>query len=157
MAGEKKQIVIPKEDAVFWMDEHGYWHNEHGRFGHAKIIAHFHKSIRKDEGGYHVYQEADGVEERVYFSHGETPLFVFNIRFEHGGLIHLVLNTGTAIELDPTTLFIKNDQMYCRLPDHLIRFTEKALVKLSSFLEETPGGLCFVQGENRTPIPEMDN
>ena len=156
MGAEKKQVIIPKEDAVFWMDEHGYWNNEHGRFGHPKISNHFHKSIRKDEGGYHVYQETDEVEEKVYFPHEDTALFVFTLQYDHGDRIFLVLNTGTALELDPTTLFIKNDQLYYEIPDHIIRFTEKALVKFSSFLEETDQGLCFSRGGKKVPIPEKD-
>ncbi|MCG8530282.1 MAG: hypothetical protein MI749_06425 [Desulfovibrionales bacterium] len=149
---DKKQIVVPKEKAVFWMDEHGYWHNEHGRFEHPKIIAHFHKSIRRDGDGYHVFQETDQVEEKVYFSHGPTAIFVFDIRFEHQGGILLILNTGTAIPLDPHLLFIQDDQLYCQTRDHLIRFTEKALLKLSNFLEETTTGLCFVQNGVTIPI-----
>ncbi|MCP4022082.1 MAG: MFS transporter permease, partial [Desulfobacteraceae bacterium] len=64
----KKQIIIPKEDAVFWMDKHGIWHNEHGPFEHPKIIKYFNASIQKDDQGYYVNQATGEFEEKVYFS-----------------------------------------------------------------------------------------
>ena len=51
-----KEIIISKEDAVFWMDKHGFWRNEDGKFRHKRIIDHFHKSIGKDQNGYFVSQ-----------------------------------------------------------------------------------------------------
>jgi len=52
-----KDIVIPKENAVFWMDGNGDWRNEHGRFRKKKIIDYFNAAIHKDENGYYVCQE----------------------------------------------------------------------------------------------------
>ena len=48
---EIKELVVPKEKAVFWLDAHGRWHNKHGVFEHKKIIDYFHSSIRKDAVG----------------------------------------------------------------------------------------------------------
>ncbi len=49
VSGKKlNEIVIPKERAVFWMDEHGNWNNEHGRFENRRIIKKFNTSICKD-------------------------------------------------------------------------------------------------------------
>ena len=48
------EIVISKEDAIFWLDENGRWHNAHGEFQHKKIIDYFHSSIKKDKKGYQI-------------------------------------------------------------------------------------------------------
>ena len=29
---DQPEIVIPRENAVFWLDENGHWYNEGGRF-----------------------------------------------------------------------------------------------------------------------------
>ena len=90
MSQKKKEIIIPKEDAVFWMDENGRWHNEHGSFQHPKVVGYFHTSIRKDKDGYFLSQEHDDFSEKVYFRYAETPLFVFDVI--RGEDILLVLN-----------------------------------------------------------------
>ena len=70
-----KQVVIPRQKAVFWMDAQGRWHNQHGTFQHKKIIDHFNASIRKDRDGYYVGQYRDGLYEKVYFTYQETARF----------------------------------------------------------------------------------
>ena len=77
-----KQIIIPKENAVFRMDGNGVWHNEHGKIEHPKIIKYFHQSIGKDDRGYFVFQTTDEFEEKVYFPYEETAMFVFDILFK---------------------------------------------------------------------------
>lgn len=140
MAPDKKQIIVPKEDAVFWMDENGFWHNEHGKFEHPKIIAYFHKSIRKDDQGYHVYQIRDGFEEKVYFPYADTALFVVDLK----GTDTLVLNTTDTIPLEPSLLFTQNDNLYIETPEHRIKFGQRALIKLSGHIEEKEGRLFLV-------------
>ncbi len=149
----KRLIVIPKEKAVFWMDGQGFWNNEHGKFEHPKIIKHFHRSIRKDKDGYHVFQETDEFEERVYFPYEDTALFVFDIRFKKDRTL-LRLNTGVDLPLDGERLFTQNDQLYYQAPEHRIKFTEKALVKLAPFLDEEEGRLCFTLGDAPVYVPE---
>jgi len=53
------EIVISKDDAVFWLNANGRWHNAHGEFQHKKIIDYFHSSIQKDEKGYYLFQEEE--------------------------------------------------------------------------------------------------
>lgn len=127
-----KQIVIPKEEAVFWLDQNGIWHNEHGKFEHPKIIQYFHSSIRKDENGYHVHQVSDMGEERVYFRYEDTALFVFDMK----GTDTLVLNTTETLPLDPAQLFTEGDHLYVDTGEHRIRFTDRPLLKLSRLLAE---------------------
>jgi hypothetical protein len=122
------------------MDENGFWHNEHGKFEHPKIIAYFHKSNRKDDQGYHVYQIRDGCEEKVYFPYEDTALFVVDLK----GTDTLVLNTTDTVPLNPSQLFTRNDNLYMQTPEHCIKFGQRALIKLSGHIEEKGDRLFLV-------------
>lgn len=146
------EVVIPKENAVFWMDGRGRWQNRHGRFAHKRIIDHFNRSIRRDQDGYFVTQVRGDVREKVYFAYDDTPLFVFRVMA--GNPIHLVLNTGETIPLDPTRLVVQSDQLYQRRGDERIKFTDRALLAISPYLEERPDGFSLRLGDQRFPIPD---
>jgi hypothetical protein len=137
----RKQIIISKEDAVFWMGRNGDWYNEHGKFEHPKIIKYFNSSIKKDENGYFVHQQTSDVEEKVYFSYEDTALFVFDVKIAEEVL--LVLNTSETIRLDPEQLFTRDDNLYLQTREHLIKFKDTALVKMSKWMEEKDGCLVF--------------
>jgi hypothetical protein len=134
MTEKKKEIVISKDDAVFWMDERGRWKNQHGTFEHAKIIDYFHSSIRKDRQGYYLFQEKDDYDERVYFKYEDTALFIVDVI--KGEDIVLVLNTKKQIKLQPENLTIKNDSLYLQDGEDRIKFAERGLLKISDLLEE---------------------
>jgi len=151
LAKKKKQVIISKKDAVFWMNENGDWYNEHGKFEHPKIIKHFHASIQKDHKGYYVHQEADDYEEKVYFSYKETALFVFDVKQEKD-IILLELNNSDIIELDPKQLFEKNDKLFLKTDDHLVKFTDRALLKISKFMDEKEGQLSFTIKGKTYPV-----
>ena len=153
MAKKKKQIIISKEDAVFWMNGNGDWYNEHGKFGHPKIIKHFHASIRKDEHGYYLFQESDECEEKVYFAYKETAVFVFDIK--EGKDILLKLNNSETIQLDPSQLFEKDDKLFLKTPDHLVKFTDRILLKISKFLEEKDDQLLFKINNRLYPVDSI--
>ena len=111
MAGDQlPQVVIPKEEAVFWMDRFGQWYNANGRFRHKKIIDYFNASIRKDELGYFVEQIRESVYEKVYFRYEDTPLFV--VEASDDDPIELVLNTRETLLLLSDHLFIREDNLY---------------------------------------------
>ncbi len=148
-----KQIIISKEDAVFWMDKNGTWHNEHGPFEHPKIIKYFHSSIHKDEQGYYVHQSTDQIEEKVYFNYEDTALFVYTLITVDKEIV-LVLNTGQKLTLDPETLFAKDDNLYAQTPDHCIKFTTGALVKISDYLDDEGDTLVITVDGKTFPIPE---
>lgn len=150
MAKKKKQIIIPKEKAVFWMNENGDWFNEHGKFEHPKIIKHFHASIQKDKDGYYLYQETDEHEEKVYFPYKDTALFVFDIK--EGKDILLKLNNSDIIKLNPEQLFEKDDKLFFKTDDLLVKFTDRALLKISRFLEEKGGQLFFKINGKSYPV-----
>ena len=63
------EVVIPRENAVFWMDAEGRWCNRHGRFAHKRIIDYFNRSIGRDAMGYFVTQVRGDIREKVYFPH----------------------------------------------------------------------------------------
>lgn len=148
-----KQIVIQKEDAVFWMGENGDWLNAHGKFEHPKIISHFHRSIQKDENGYFLQQHNGDFEEKVYFSYHHTAVFVFEIKKTKNRLF-LILNTGKTIPLDPEQLMEKEDKLFINTENHLVQFNEHTLVKISKYLEEENGQLFLVYQNNRYPIDQ---
>ncbi len=152
MTSEKKSIIVPEEKAVFRMDKNGIWHNEHGKFEHPKIIRHFNRSIQKDDLGYYLSQETDNFEEKVYFPHEDTALFVTD--FFGGEKLKLTLNTTKTLTLDPTQLFTRNDSLYLQTPEHCIKFSQHALVKLSRYMEETDGRFCLKLNQTTYTIPE---
>jgi hypothetical protein len=127
------EIVIPKEKAVFWLDENGRWHNVHGEFQHKKIIDYFHSSIQKDEKGYYLFQERDNLQEKVYFHYEDTALFVVDLIKDND--ITLILNTKNQVKLKPKNLFTRNDNLYMRMGKEIIKFAERALMKISDVLE----------------------
>lgn len=153
--GHKKQIIISKEDSVFWMDENGVWKNEHGRFEHPKIIKYFNASITRDENGYYVYQTTDEFEEKVYFSYKETAVFVVGIKI--GKTVQLILNTMTVAGFDDGRLFSRNDHLYLETDDHLIKFTSQALVKLARFMKDVDGQMVLDINGCLYPVQSDDN
>jgi len=134
---EKKEFVVPKEEAVFWLDAYGRWHNKHGVFEHKKIIDYFHSSIRKDAGGYHLIQKHDDhTIEKVYFKCEDTALFVFDVKTpDDSDKIRLILNTKDEIPLIPENLFVQNDNLYMEHAGHRIKFIDRAMLKLAHRLK----------------------
>jgi len=133
----KKEVVVSKEQAVFWLDANGRWHNKHGVFEHKKIIDYFHSSIRKDADGYHLLQKHnDHIMEKVYFKYEDTALFVFEVKIKHDSdNICLILNTKDEIPLEPENLFVQNDNLYMENAGHRIKFIDRALLKLANRLK----------------------
>ena len=150
-ASHLKEIVVPKQKAVFWMDGQGRWHNQHGPFEHKGIIDFFNASIKKDKQGFHVAQIRDGVYEKVYFRYEDTPLFVIAVVLEK--TVELTLNTGLKFILDPQELFLRGDQLYLRKGKERIKFSERALLKLSRIMQyDNPNYFIKVDGRSY-PIP----
>ena len=133
----KKEVVVSKEKAVFWLDANGRWHNKHGVFEHKKIIDYFHSSIRKDADGYHLLQKHnDHIMEKVYFKYEDTALFVFEVKIkDDSDNICLILNTKDEIPLEPENLFVQNDNLYMENDGHRIKFIDRALLKLANRLK----------------------
>ncbi len=153
MGTEKlRQIIIPKEKAVFRMDANGDWHNEHGKFEHPKIIQYFNRSIRKDENGYYVHQKTDEFEEKVYFPYEDTAIFAVDLIQEDNKDLVIVLNTGQSVNFTGQVLFTENDNLYLEIPDHLVKFSQRALLKISSFLEEKNGRLFLCINGKDYPV-----
>jgi len=150
MPQKPKEIIISKQDAVFWMDKNGDWHNEHGKFEHPRIIKYFNASIKKDAKGYYVHQETKDCIEKVYFRYEDTAVFVFDVRIKDD--IILILNTGETMVFDPKQLVTRDDNLYLQTPDHRIKFKDRALIKISKFMEEKNGQLVFAIHGKTYPV-----
>ncbi len=133
MKKKRTEIVIPKDEAIFWLDKNGRWHNAHGKFQHKKIIDYFHSSIKKDENGYFLSQERENLREKVYFHYEDTVLFAVDLIKDKD--ITLILNTKNQIKLKPKNLFTRNDNLYMRMGQETIKFAERGLMKISDLLE----------------------
>ena len=133
MKKKQTEIVISKENAIFWLDKNGRWHNVHGEFQHKKIIDYFHSSIQKDEKGYYLFQERENLREKVYFHCEDTALFAVDLIKDED--ITLILNTKRQIKLRPKNLFTRDDNLYMRLGTETIKFTERGLMKISDLME----------------------
>jgi len=137
MTEKNREIIISKEDAVFWMDGNGRWHNQHGEFEHKKVVAYFNRSIRYDANGYFVSQVRDDMLEKVYFSYQETALFAVDV-IQNDDL-HLLLNTQKQVPLNPEKLFIRNDTLFMHFENQLIKFTGRSMIKLSDRFDDANG------------------
>ena len=155
MVNKIKEKVIPKEDAVFWLDKNGRWRNAHGKFEHNKIIDHFHSCINRDQDGYYLSQTNGNYREKVYFPYEDQALFVFDVIRQDE--ITLILNTKKQIVLDPQSLFIKDDNLYMRMGDETIKFVEHGLMKMAPLLEDEAGRFYIRLEDKRYKIPILDN
>ncbi len=146
MKNKRTEIIIPKDRAIFWLDKNGRWHNEHGKFEHKKIIDYFHSSIKRDEDGYYLSQKREDVQEKVYFHYEDTALFAVDLIIDKDTT--LVLNTKKQIKLKPRNLFIRGDDLYMRMGEETIKFTERGLMKISDLLEYN-NDRYFIKVKNR--------
>lgn len=155
MANEFKPIkTIPREEAVFRLDENGVWYNRHNRFTHRKIINYFHSAIKKDHHGFFLEQEHQNFIEKVYFPYEDTALFVF--RVIKGNEIILHLNTGKQIKLEPNQLFIRNDNLYIQYDGDIVKFNQNALLAVAGFIDYEKDRYMINIGGKRHPIPRKD-
>ena len=141
MTNNKTEVVISKEDAVFWMDGNGRWRNAHGEFQHKKVNEFFHTSIEKDDGGYFLRQDRGDVVEKVYFRYEETAVFVFDVILDED--IVLVLNTGRRIRLEPDRLSVKGDSLLMHAGNEVFKFTDRSMMKIGRFIDEKDGQFFF--------------
>ena len=132
MAQSKKVKVIPKDQAVFWLDRHGRWHNEHGPFEHNKIIAYFNAAIRRDKDGYYLYQNTEYGAEKVYFPYEDCALFAVDLVMDDD--FRVILNTGKQIKLMPRNLTVKGNDLYMQAGQDTVKFIERGLMKVSKIM-----------------------
>ncbi|MGE0085235.1 MAG: MFS transporter permease [Desulfococcaceae bacterium] len=151
---EIREVVIPKEKAVFWMDKNGYWNNEHGKFSHKKIIDYFNSCIRRDAHGYYLTQINGDIREKVYFPCEDTAFFVMDIA-KADEEIRLILNTKEEIPLTPENLFVKDDSLYMQNGEDRIKFGERALLKIADFIAYENGRYRFLGKGEKKEIPQL--
>lgn len=134
MKKKLEEIIIPKEDALFWIDNRGRWYHKDGeKFENQKIIDYFHSCIRKDENGYYLTQTFKNKKEKVYFKYEDTALFVFDVKREKD--ITLVLNTKKRLKLKPKNLFIENEELYAKVGKEKAKFVDKGMNRMSYIME----------------------
>lgn len=153
MDPDRPEVVIPAENAVFRLDGRGRWCNRHGVFRNPRISAHFHAAIRRDAGGYHLRQELPDRVEKVYFPYEDTALFVAQVAL--GEPVALTLNTGRRFDLEPGALFVCGESLYLTLEGERVKFTERAMLKLSEAMELTAAGYSLRVGGCVHRIPEL--
>jgi hypothetical protein len=154
MSEKIKEIVIDKDQAVFWLDANGCWQNENGKFRHKKIIDYFHSCIKRDQQGYYLYQQNGNRAEKVYFPYEDQALFVMGVIRQDD--IRLVLNTKKQIKLKPRKLFTKNDCLYMHMGEEIIKFAEQGLMQIAPFLEAENKRLFIRIKNRRYAIPALD-
>lgn len=148
-----KEIVIPKDQAVFWLDRNGRWCNQFGEFQHKKIIDFFHSSIGKDKDGYFVGQMRENLREKVYFHCEDGALFVFDVIKDQD--IVLTLNTGKKIKLKPKKLWIRDDSLYMQERGEQVKFTERSLMKISDLIEFNENQYFIRLGNRKYKIHQL--
>ena len=153
LPGHKDTIVIPKEYAKFHMDKHGRWLNDGGPIEKASIIRYLNSAIEKDENGYYVTHMLGDRREKVYFGYDDTALFAIDL-VHHGSDVSLLLNTKRRLKLEPTGLFLKADSLYLEQNGHIIKFNERAMVKMASFMTESEDGLMIAINGQKQVIRE---
>jgi len=138
MTNQQKPVkIIPKENAIFRLDKNGVWHIEGEKFTNPKIINYFHSIIKRDKDGWFLEQEHEHFIEKVYFPYEDTPLFVFHIVRNRELL--LCLNTGEKMPLDPEKLFMKDDNLYIRNNEDIIRLSAEAMQTLAEYITDADG------------------
>lgn len=147
---KQKEIIISKEDAVFWMDKNGRWHNTHGEFEHKRVIDYFNQSIDWDAEGFFISQIRGEIMEKVYFKYEDTALFAVDVIEKDDTA--LILNTGREITLNPQDLFIRQDCLFMTHAKLTIKFTDRAMLKLSRYMNEKNGRLSFSLKGEEYPI-----
>ena len=129
--------VVPKEESQIRLSETGDWYHHEAPFEHPKIIAFFHRAIRKDENGqYYLHNQYDDVEENVYFEVDDTAYFVADLVLDDvRGVFVIRLNTDDEEVLDLQSL--KEDErgvLYCTVLDgDSARFSRPALEQLAEY------------------------
>ncbi len=154
MTNKQKPVrIISREKAVFRLDKNGVWHIGDEKFTNKKIIKYFHSIIKKDKDGYFLEQEHEHFIEKVYFPYEDTAIFVFCI-IKRDGLI-LCLSTGENIKLDPEKLLMKNDNLYIRNDEDIIKLNANALLSLADYTDDADGQYVINIDGKRHLIPRV--
>ena len=53
---------------------------------------------------------------------------------------------------DPEDLYEKNDCLYLETEEHLIKFTARALLKISKYMKEEDGQQFMVRADRQVPV-----
>jgi hypothetical protein len=128
---------VSKEESFIRLRQDGKWIHQGEPFLNRKIIAFFHRAIRKDERGeFYLHNVVDGKEEHVYFEVEDTAYFVETLEFdEQAQAFRVTLNTGDEGIVEVRGM--ETDErgvVYCRvLDDDRARLMEGAMQQLADY------------------------
>jgi len=63
------------------------------------------------------------------------------------------LNTKKQIKLNPEELFIKDDSLYTKDGEELVKFTEQSMIKISKYMENDNDRYFIKINDKRYVIP----
>ena len=74
-----------------------------------------------------------------------------------GDPVQMLLNTGQRLDLSPERLFIRNDQLFHQKGDEIIKFSERALTRISERMDFSEDrysirlkGICYAVPEDKS-------
>ncbi|HPS57228.1 MAG TPA: DUF1285 domain-containing protein [Spirochaetota bacterium] len=134
-------------DDIF-LDKEGNWFHNGEPFVNEKIKSFFSRSVDiTADGQYVIHYSSYTYPIRVE----DAPYFITGVQFEGFGTferIFLTLSSGASEELDPNTLFCKNNNaLYCRIKKGRLvaKFKRSPSFNILERLEETPDGRYSVR------------
>ncbi len=121
------------------IDREGRWFYEDKEIIHQYILHTFYEALERCEDGR--YRIVFG-NEVCYIEVEDTPFVVATLRGDNAQGFCLILNSGKAYALDPSTLWIEKDNVfYAQLPNGMpVRLSRPAYYALALAMEEDPGG-----------------
>ena len=136
----------------------GRWLHQGQEISHPRIVRAFHQGIEPWLGD-------DSFDYIIHMGDFRYPIVVEDTAYSVEGLkileterIELLLNTGGTVSLDPSTLYVgDNDVLYCLIfgKEHSARFRRGAYAKLWERIEElVGGGYALRLGNEQWPIGE---
>ncbi len=121
------------------IDREGRWTHNGEPFANRRIVDFFNRSIARTADGTYVIHYADFT---YPITVEDVPIFVTGVRFKGFGnfeSITLTLTNGAEEELDASTLFYRDNCLYCHVCDGRMpaRFHQSPSFQILERLEET--------------------
>jgi len=126
------------------LDREGRWFHDGEPVEHPKIVEAFNRGLERDEHGRYVLRFGS---DWCFVTVEDAPLQVETVALPSPDRVVLQLSSGSAEDLRPETLSLRDGILYCVAESGLTaRFSRSAQFALGSLLEERPGGYVLVLG-----------
>lgn len=145
--------IDPTRKISFGKD--GWWYANDERIQHRRINVLFSQHLGKTpEGHYEITIGSDSVRVEI----DDAPYVVTRVTPSQGHMLTLRLNDESEEILDPTTLYIGQENvLYCRVKRkaHVARFLRPAYYQLAAYVQEDAetGTLLLRLGERMYALP----